>query len=212
MTVILGIDPSLTSTGLARITITPTAVSTTAPGVDDVAIQTTCVGEPGSKGATVEQRRARIQRARRSILRAAQGVDLAVIETPFYDRKTTQGALMDRSWLWGSVVDGLHAAGIPVVNVAVKQRAKFATDNGNSGKAAVAEAIGRLWSQVLVENGRHRQLRNDDEYDALVCATIGAVKTHPRSRLPIRVLEHHLHVVAGLDWQAWDTSEQGITW
>ncbi|UVF60755.1 RuvC-like resolvase [Gordonia phage BobBob] len=212
MTVILGVDPSLTSTGLARITITPTAVSTTAPGVDDVTIQTSCVGEPGSKGMTVEQRRARIQRARRSILRAAQGVDLAVIEVPFYNRQTTQVGLMDRSWLWGTIVDGLHAADIPVVHVAAKQRAKFATDNGNSDKAAVAEAIGRLWSQVLVENGRHRQLRNDDEYDALVCATIGAVKTHPRSRLPIRVLEHHLHVVAGLDWQAWDTSEQGITW
>lgn len=212
MTVILGIDPSLTSTGLARITITPTAVSTTAPGVDDVTIQTTCVGEPGGKGATVEQRRARIQRARRSILRAAQGVDLAVIEVPFYNRQTTQVGLMDRSWLWGTIVDGLHAADIPVVHVAAKQRAKFATDNGNADKAQVAEAIGRLWSAVLVENGRHRQLRNDDEYDALVCATIGAVKTHPRSRLPIRVLEHHLHVVAGLDWQAWDTSEQGITW
>ncbi|AUX81909.1 RuvC-like Holliday junction resolvase [Gordonia phage Rofo] len=212
MTVILGVDPSLTSTGLCRITITPPTVVTSSGGVDDVSIQTTCVGEPGSKGMTVEQRRARIQRARRSILRAAQGVDLAVIEVPFYNRKTTQVGLMDRSWLWGTVVDGLHAADIPVVHVAAKQRAKFATDNGNADKAQVAEAIGRLWSQVLVENGRHRQLRNDDEYDALVCATIGAVKTHPRSRLPIRVLEHHLHVVAGLDWQAWDTSEQGITW
>ncbi|AYR03534.1 RuvC-like Holliday junction resolvase [Gordonia phage Stultus] len=212
MTVILGVDPSLTSTGLCRITITPPTVVTLSGGVDDVAIQTTCVGEPGSKGMTVEQRRARIQRARRAILRAAQGADLVVIEVPFYNRKTTQVGLMDRSWLFGTVVDALHAAGIPVVFVSAASRAKFATDNGNSDKAAVAEAIGRLWSAVLVENGRHRQLRNDDEYDALVCATIGAVKTHPRSRLPIRVLEHHLHVVAGLDWQAWDTSEQGITW
>ncbi|AXQ62974.1 RuvC-like resolvase [Gordonia phage Ashertheman] len=211
MTVVLGIDPSLTSTGLARITVTPPTVADHR-GADDVTITTACVGEAGPKGATVEQRRARIQRARRSILRAATGADLAVIEVPFYNRQTTQAGLMDRSWLWGSVVDGLHMLGIPVVHVAAKQRAKFATDNGNSDKAQVAEAIGRLWSQVLVENGRHRQLRNDDEYDALVCATIGIVKAHPRVRLPIRVLEHHLQIVAGLDWQSWDTSEQGITW
>lgn len=207
MTVVLGIDPSLTSTGLARITVHPPTVVTSSGGYDDVTIQTACVGEAGKKGMTVEQRRARIQRARRSILRAAQGVDLAVIEVPFYNRQTTQAGLMDRSWLWGSVVDGLHAAGVPVVSVAARTRAKFATDNGNSDKAAVAAAIARLWAGTLDDT-----LRNDDEYDALVCATIGAVKAHPRVRLPIRVLEHHLHIVAGLDWQQWDTSEQGITW
>lgn len=207
MTVILGIDPSLTSTGLARITITPPTDVAEAGGHDDIAIVTAHVGEPGKRGATVEQRRARIQRSRRQILRAAKGADLAVVEVPFYNRQTTQAGLMDRSWLWGSVVDGLHAMNVPVVSVAARTRAKFATDNGNSDKAAVAAAIARLWGDTL--DGR---LRNDDEYDALVCATIGAVKTHPRARLPIRVLEHHLHIVAGLDWQQWDTSEQGITW
>lgn len=195
VTVVLGIDPSLTSTGLARITITPQP----AQQFDDVEVRTVCVGEAGHRKDLPRDRRARVQRARRQILRAAVGADLVVIETPFYNRQSTQAAIMDRSWLWGTVVDGLHAAGTPVVHVAAKQRAKFATDNGNSGKTAVAEAIHRVWADHLDD-----RLRNDDEYDALALATPGVVKACGRHRLPIRILEHHLHVIAGLDWHEWE--------
>lgn len=196
MTRVLGVDPSLTSTGLARITVE----SPTADREAVVDVVTTCLTSTGHKTDLPRQRRQRVQGLRRGILRAAMGCDLVVMETPFYNRQSTQGAIMDRSWLWGTVVDGLDALGIPCVHMANKQRTKFATDNGNDGKEKVAVAMDRLWHAHLAD-----KLRNDDEYDALSLATAGVIKLHGRRRLPIRVLEHHLQVIAGLDWTEIDT-------
>ena len=54
----------------------------------------------------------------------------------------------------------------PVVEVAPKARAKYATGNGNSDKAAVMAAARVTYPHVT--------FRNDNECDALILAAMGA--------------------------------------
>jgi Holliday junction resolvasome RuvABC endonuclease subunit len=69
---------------------------------------------------------------------------------------------------------------------------KFAADKGSADKAAVAAGMVRLWGE-RVEPG------NDNEFDALALATLGAVHV-ARRQLPVRVLERHLEVVTSIGW------------
>lgn len=187
---ILGVDPSLTCTGLAKLSITPDGINkqvariTTTPPKDElgVTIQTETV------------RQQRVSYIRRRIVAAAHDADLVVIEGLFYDRKTPQASLIDRSWLWGSIIDQLGARRIPWVVINPKKRAKFATDNGNDGKEKVAAGLDRLWRDA--SHGL-----DDNEIDALIMATMGAVHKCRRS-LPLRLMEHHHTVVSGIDWPA----------
>ncbi|QGJ93621.1 RuvC-like Holliday junction resolvase [Gordonia phage MelBins] len=211
---ILGVDPSLTSAGLAKLTIDNTTVL--GDGLSDDAharlcqVQTTSVhSSPNLKDqqtgvALPNQMRLRVQRivaVRRQILRASQDCDLVVIEELFASNKSTQASLMDRSHLAGSICEHLYAAGTPCIVVHNKRVKKFATDNGNADKTAVAVGMSKLWGDRVTPHG-------DDEFDALALATMGGIRL-ARHRLPIRVLEHHLHVVAGIDWTDY---EDKITW
>ena len=200
---ILGVDPSLAATGLARLTIDNTTVL--GDGLSDPAFQnlvqvhTVTVHSAGSKQDTPGERRVRVQGVRRQILAAARGCDLVLIETPFHNRESHQAALMDRAWLWGSTLDGLAAAGIPVAHVAVQKVKHFATGKGGGAgtdKTAVAAGMVRMWGDRINPRG-------DNEYDALVLATIGGVKV-ARHRMPIRVLDRHMELVAGIDWTEWE--------
>ncbi|QKY78513.1 RuvC-like resolvase [Gordonia Phage Zitch] len=196
---ILGVDPSLTATGLAKLTIDNTTVL--GDGLSDpafqqlVQVQTVTVHSSGGTKDTPRQRRLRVQGIRRQILRAAQGVDLVVIETPYHNREQHQAALMDRSWLWGSTLDGLAAADTPVAHAAVQKVKHIATGKGSGAgtdKTAVAAGMVRMWGDRINPHG-------DNEFDALALATIGGIKM-ARHRLPIRVLDRHLELVAGIDW------------
>ncbi|AMS03056.1 RuvC-like resolvase [Gordonia phage Leonard] len=211
---ILGVDPSLTASGLAKLTIDNTTVL--GDGLSDeqhaqlCQVQTTTVHstpnlkDPITKAPLPNQMRLRVQRlvaVRRQILRAAQGCDIVLVEELFASNNSTQASLMDRSHLAGSLCEHLYAAGIPCIVVHNKRVKKFATDNGNADKTAVAVGMSKLWGDRVTPHG-------DDEFDALALATMGGIRL-ARHRLPIRVLEHHLHVVAGIDWTDY---EDKITW
>ena len=47
--------------------------------------------------------------------------------------------------------------------------------------------------------GDHATPGNDNEFDALALATLGAIHL-ARHQLPVRVLERHLEVVSCIDW------------
>ncbi|QDH93551.1 RuvC-like resolvase [Gordonia phage Verity] len=196
---ILGVDPSLAATGLAKLTIDNTTVL--GDGLSDpafqnlVQVQTVTVHSSGSTKDKPRQRRLRVQSIRRQILRAAHDADLVLIETPYHDRNQQQAALIDRSWLWGSVLDGLAAADTPVAHVAIAKVKHIATGKGGGAgtdKTAVAAGMVRMWGDRINPHG-------DNEFDALALATIGGIKM-ARHRLPIRVLDRHLELVAGIDW------------
>ena len=155
MTAVVGLDLSLTATGLA----TPTEVFE--------------INSKGRKGDTLLQRSARLHDLAADVVseierHAAHGPGqptvLVVVEQPAYSRTT--GHMHDRSGLWWLVVDEL--CGSPwarVVEVAPSARARYATGKGNAGKDAVLSSVVRRYPDVPVVT--------NNEADALVLRAMG---------------------------------------
>jgi len=178
MTRAVGIDLSLTGTGLAAIT--------TVPGGVDLTVAT--ITSKGSRDDTLRQRRDRLYGIVLAVSQFASGADLVVVEAPAFSKNNA--STWDRAGLWWAVIDMLmldqHRVAIAPPNV-VK---KFATNKGNADKPAVAVGIARLW-------GEQCQCANDNEYDALTMATMGA----QRLALPgVPIRAHHAAALASVAW------------
>lgn len=157
MTAVVGLDLSLTATGIA----TPGGVRT--------------VGSRGKTGATLRQRSARlhdlamdiggeIDRVANEHRPSTRDRLLVVVEAPAFSRTT--GHQHDRSGLWWLVVDELCGSSYAtVVEVAPSARAKYATGKGNAGKDEVLAAVVRRYPDVDVSN--------NNEADSLVLRAMG---------------------------------------
>lgn len=156
MTRILGIDPSLTGTGLAFVDTN-----------DRLHITVGTIETVGAADATLYQRRERLSRIAFVIRCRAveEDVDLVVIEGPSLAQKAQRGTF-DRAGLWWLIVDWIAGYPFPLVEVSPKGRAKYATGNGNSGKADVMAAARATYP--------HAAFSNDNECDALILAAMGA--------------------------------------
>lgn len=150
---VVGIDLSLTATGVAVIEDT----------AGTVAVNTKVIKSKADDG-TLIGRRSRLEAIASEVAGFACRGQLAVIEGPSY--ASSGRGTWDRAGLWWWVVSVLHLTGVPVIEVPPKTRAKWATNKGNAGKPAVSVAVGRLWPDV--------PLRDDNDTDALALATIGA--------------------------------------
>lgn len=165
---ILGIDTSLTSTGVACIY----DGALRAGGTDAV---THCLESAPVKRAkgdktpqTIAERNTRLCELADSIVECAGHPDdcrIAVVEAPSYG--SVGGSTWDRAGLWWMVVSRLMRKDVPVVIVPPKTRALWATGSGASGKAPVAVHLSRLWPDI--DPGV-----TDDEWDALALASMGA--------------------------------------
>jgi crossover junction endodeoxyribonuclease RuvC len=172
---VLGVDPSLRLTGVARVT-DGTLVARRLPTV---------------KVTTLREQRDQVRYIVGSVLRFGGPLDLAVIEemyVPTGEGKQA-GAVIERAWLWGLLVDQLFVV-CPVVKVTTKQRAKYATDNGNAGKDAVTAAVAAAYPNIRV--------RDDNEADAITLAAIGA--RHLGEPIDGPGTEKQLEVMAAVVW------------
>lgn len=153
--IVAGIDPSLTSTGVAF--------------VDTADRLTVGVGLVQSKGHLADSwasRAARIARlADRVTGEVPDGARLVVIEAPSLAQRNA-GAAHDRAGLWWGIYHRLTAAGVPVLPVPPSCRAKYATGKGNAGKDEVLLAASRRYP--------HAPIVGNDDADAVVLAAIGA--------------------------------------
>jgi crossover junction endodeoxyribonuclease RuvC len=182
--IIVGLDLSLTSTGVALID--------TATGD----VQVDRVTSKGRKDATLEDRHARLHNLRLDICLKTAKADLVVIEGPSFGQ-ARQGGQHDRAGLWWIVVDWLKTPddaegwGKRVVEIAPASRSKYATGKGNAAKDAVLAAVVRRYPQVEVSG--------NDEADALVLAAMGARHCgHPIDTLP----KTHLAALDAVAWPA----------
>lgn len=150
MTRILGIDPSLTATGLALIDTE-----------DRIVPDTWVITSKGKTSDTLAQRQSRLDRIAHGV--TVLDADLAVIETPAHNQTT--GHHHDRSGLWWLIVGGLLARDIPVVEVATTTVKKYATGKGNAPKDAVLLAVARRFPHV--------DIPDNNAADALVLAALG---------------------------------------
>lgn len=173
---IVGIDLSLTGTGLAEITLEIGAL-------DDLALPATkVVTSQPTKDSTLVDDFNRQTAITVPVLAWALGTetlmgngfdypnraDLVVIEALF-NSKTSAGMLIERAGLWWRIVGSLICYGIPIVVVNQAQGKKFLTGNGGSDKGGMTLAAARLypqWTPSTVKN-------TNDEADALALASIG---------------------------------------
>ena len=170
MTRILGLDLSLTSTGVCSILIEPM------DHYDDREVDTRSIKTAGKKDAPLADRAHRLLRI---IDQATLGdrPDLVVIEGPSFGQQRQSGQ-HDRAGLWWQTVIHFEVGeNVPVVEVPPALLKRYATGKGNAGKDEVLAAVVRRYPDVPVTG--------NDEADALVLAAMGARHLgHPIEDLP----------------------------
>lgn len=151
---VLGLDLSLTGTGIARI------------GGDGVELLTTV--RPGARRG--HERIAYILDAIHEAQEHAL-LDLVVIEGPSYGNQGSgerQQGHHERAGLWWLVAQSLYDFRYAYAVVSPAARAKYATGNGRAGKAEVKAAVRERYGHLVTAG-----IRNDNEADALTLAAMG---------------------------------------
>jgi Holliday junction resolvasome RuvABC endonuclease subunit len=184
MSVVIGIDPSLTSTGIA-------ALINGAP----LAMKTITAGKKDSP--SYGHRSDRIVNQCRAILNAlpVERIDLAVIEGPAYAYHNAY--THDGAGLWWGIFSGLRAQHIPtaVITPITRQTWVIGKRTGRGAKEDKREVLYtvRLWWPAAA-----KAIRNDDIGDALALASIGAA--HCGDPLPFEIKERHHNTLESIDW------------
>jgi len=198
---IVGIDLSLTGTGLAELMADPYH------GLVNWSAKTKVVTSQPPKESSLENDFHRQTAITVPVLAWALGTetlmdngfeypdraDLVVIEALF-NSKTNAGMLIERAGLWWRIVGSLICYGIPVVVANQSQAKKFFTGNGGSDKAAVAMAAARLypqWTPSTVKN-------TNDEADGLSHASIGACLLADVAEWPVPETDYRHKIVDDL--------------
>lgn len=172
---VVGIDPSLTRTGVAYI--------------DEDPLRVRCYSLPtmGSRYDSVADTAARIQRiAIDATLPLADGAFLLALEAPAYSRHGA--STWDRAGLWWEITRRAVRDRVPVATVAPTTRARWAAGHGHASKARVLAAMRALWPDATI--------RNHDEADAVALATMAA--QHLGWDVP--TLAHHPEPLATVTW------------
>jgi crossover junction endodeoxyribonuclease RuvC len=153
--IVIGIDLSLTQTGLAI-------------AQDGRIVWTGTVRTTGKKGDNLDQRTMRLRDIRNQIESAVLRYDpeLAVVEAPSFG--SVHGSAHDRSGLWWLVVDMLYLRSIPVAMVAPTARAKYGTGNGRSQKGAVHAEVKETYGRTDLP------IKSNDEGDAVLLSAMGS--------------------------------------
>lgn len=170
---VLGIDPSLTSTGLAWI------------GPDGGPQLHTSATKAAGKGT--DRKLARLWRQVHAVMDVAARADLVLIEAPSFGSHGS--ATRDLAGLWWLIVAELRAAEVALGVVAPAALKRWATGRGNADKFAVGQAIGRRWPDV--------PLANPDEADALVLASMGL---HHLGSLPWHPTAYQEAALTAVEW------------
>ena len=147
---IVGIDPSLTATGIAATTTNDPAVTFT---------------ETITSPRRGHERLSRILEEINTWTRIAQ---LVVIEGPAYGSAAgaRQQGHHERAGLWWLITHDLWRKHIQVAVVDPVSRIRYATGKGRAGKDEVLAAVIRRYTQI--------EVANNNEADALVLAAMGA--------------------------------------
>lgn len=170
---VVGIDPSITGTGLAS-----TGGSTQTIGLN------------GVTKLRLDRRVASLRQLRAEIVAWTMGrcPTLVVIEHPAFSR--AGGGAVERHWLFLDIAGTLLAQDIPVVEVGPGMRAQYATGKAGASKSAVVDAVARRFPDF--ETGGDENLA-----DAVVLAAMGADHVgFPLAQLPAS----HRAALAKVQW------------
>jgi len=157
VTTVIGLDLSLTNTGIARITWNGDSP------INDVVADIQRVQSTGKLTDTWPTRAERLQRLTHTIATQVHAARLVVIEGPAFNAKSLSSH--DRSWLWGKVYDAAALNAEQVLVVPPASVKKWATNNGSADKDDMVLTAARMWPML---DG----IKNDTA-DALALAGIG---------------------------------------
>lgn len=101
---------------------------------------------------------------------------IVCVEIPAFSR--AGGGTLERSALWWQVVRTLRRREVPIAEVPIQARMRYATGKGSASKGAIIDAVARRWPQF--ETGG-----DDNLADAAVLAAMGADWLgHPLALMP----------------------------
>ena len=155
---VVGLDLSLTGTGVAAI------------AVDTAELVTAVHRSPPPAANTIAAHAARHRQLADGIVAQVVAADpaLVVIEGLQFSVKMRDSSLTRRGFLWWAVVEGLTNAGAPIIEVTPQQIKQFATGKGNASKSEVVAAYARAWPAAATGSNI------EDRADAANAAALGA--------------------------------------
>lgn len=167
---VLGIDSSLTATGLCRIDIDENDDGPVLKYSFDIVCAT--VGAP--KPTADKSKRAMARRVLKLTERIEAGIlsdsgpddpppDLIAVESLAYGAKGDSAWVLP--WVFGKVIELAEKYDIPLITVGTTARAKYATGRGNADKDTVMLAAVKRWPEG--------EAKNNNEADAMIVAAIG---------------------------------------
>lgn len=180
MSIVAGIDPSLTSTGVAILTDGQPAQLPSHHGIR------------GTDSASYVKRSRRIRWETGQVMKALDGynLDLVVIESLPPGNRTYFAGRDDRVVLFNALIGALDAKGIPLAFVLPSSAKAWATGRGRADKADIIAAVNE-WCPGL-------GITNDDEADALVLGHIAAYRLGDPMPFPIE--RRHPHIFDVGQW------------
>jgi crossover junction endodeoxyribonuclease RuvC len=164
--VVVGIDPSLTGTGIAS----------SNGWVDVTGYKRPRAKNPGITQLPHPERLAAMRHILDTVFTSVGNPDLVVLELPAVSR--SGGGAHERGWFWWQLYNQIHNHQIPIGLLSPNQRALYATGKGNAAKGAVIDAVTRRFPDWATEG-------NDNAADAVALMAAGRDWLgHPIADLP----------------------------
>lgn len=179
---VVGIDPSLTDTGVAELVLRPD---------DSWDVYRWHFPSKGTRRDSLDARGARLGRISANVMSWSADADLVVIEGPAY--ASTVGSILDRYGLWWRIVNRLLLADKPVAVCPPTVLKKFVTGNGAAKKSAVIAEVNAMWSPDV-------PITNDNVADALGLATLGAVALQLPMPIGFDTATNLPAMLTGVEW------------
>lgn len=160
---LVGLDLSLTSTGIARLKLDEHGTITGSH------TDTVTSGPPEEQ--TLPQRVRRVDYVAGAVIEAVYRADLIVIEGASFG--STTGQAQERAWLRGAIYLALYELGVEFVEVAPTSLKLYATGNGRASKTHVVQSVRRHYGEHFDIPLRKTDGR-EDVADAIALAAMGA--------------------------------------
>lgn len=182
VSIVVGLDPSLTNTGIAVL-------------VNGAPLLLTSTGLGSPDGKSHQHRSRRVRAVCQSVLlhvtQGSHGLwpDLVVIEGILEHGPMLPSAI-DRHQLWGGIYGGLDAKNIPVVVINPSTLKVWVTGHGRASKGEMLTAVRAWWPNITI--------RNHDIADAAALAAIGAM--HAGDPMPFTVKDRHRNSLDAVAW------------
>jgi len=189
---VVGLDLSLTGTGVAQIAAPPPE-SGLWPEIHTHRLASAAAGN------ALVDRSVRLRTLAAAVLRLCEHADAVAVEQPAYG--ASGGSAHDRSGLWWLIVARLTAHGVPTVEIVTQHLKIYATGRGTKvDKGAVLAETARRYARLVPDLSSH------DEADSLNAAALTYHRITGTSLVPLP--QTHTRAVTAVRWPETITGQE----